>query len=91
MEPLYNYKAYSIPKVGLFKIDTNEYGQNGWIMIEERKAIIGECDEFYVERLHETQKEEWIEGELIKTNIILPLGIHKSRFIKWVVYQMTLF
>ena len=88
---LYNFKKYDIPKRGVFSITTDEY-VNGWVCREEENLIIGETDDTFVTRLLKTGHGEWVGDVVIQTKYILPVGIHKSRLIKWLAgVQLTLF
>jgi hypothetical protein len=92
MKILYNYKAYENPLYGIFSVEIvpNEYKlPEGWLCEEREFRIIGECDDSYVTRLQETTGNEW--GVEVQDKFVLPIGIHKSRFIRWVSNQLSLF
>ena len=85
MSPLYNYKAYDLPKKAVFNITTDEYKlPGGWVQKQEEYIIIGETEDDFVYELRESGHGEWAGDKVIQINYILPLGIHKSRFVKWI-------
>ena len=86
------YAGYQTPKAGIFRIDTNEYDINvGWINKEEKHLIIGETPLFYITRMQETRSGLWIGEMVIYQKFTYPLGIHKSRFVKWIPTQLSFF
>ena len=88
----YGFIEYPEPKTGVFRIDTNQYQLPiGWIQREEEHLIIGECPDSYVYILLRSKQGEWIGEVVIEREFILPIGIHKSRFVKWVPTQLTMF
>lgn len=92
MEILYNYKPYDLPKTGEFWTETNEYRlPGGWVKKLETLTIIGEDDTAFVYRLKETGHGEWIDGQVVQLQYILPIGIHKSRLHRWLDTQLSLF
>jgi hypothetical protein len=92
MEILYNFIKYNYPKIGIFELETNVYKPPiGWLQKQEEKLIIGEADEMYVYRLQESGHGEWIEDKVVQKTYIMPLGIHKSRLVKWKNSQLSLF
>jgi len=92
MQILYNYKPYAQPKPAIYNHDTNVYKlPDGWLMDQREATIIGETDDCYITRLQPSEHGEWINGEVVKFEYILPIGIHKSRFVRWVELQGRLF
>jgi len=91
MNVLYNYREYENPRKAIFMIDTNEYGPHGWINQEEEHTIIGECDDSYTTKLVPSGHGEWVGDTVIQLTYILPIGIHKSRFVRWIDTQLNLF
>jgi hypothetical protein len=92
MESLYNFKKYKTPRFGIFYIDTNTYkAPMGWIQEETKYKIVGETDDCYVYRLQASGYGEWVGDVVIQKQFILPIGIHKSRFIRWTSGQLSLF
>jgi len=91
MEVLYNYTAFEFPKMGIFSIDSGEWGEDGWINVEEERMIIGETDLNYIEKLSPSSTPEWVGDEVIERKYILPLGPHKSRLVSWVDTQLSIF
>jgi hypothetical protein len=83
METLNNFKKYSTPKLGIFNIDTNQY-KNGWVCEEQKHLIIGEDDYCFVTRLIKGGHGEWVGDVVIERKYILPIGIHKSRLVRWI-------
>lgn len=73
-------------------IDTGEYELGvGWKQKEEEFLIIGETPSYYIERMQETRNGLWIGDLVIYLKFSYPLGVHKSRFVKWIPTQLTLF
>lgn len=93
MEILYNFKAYPAPKKALFKVDTNKYIlPEGWIQKEELYTIIGETDDSYVYKLYKSEHGERNEKDkVVIKKYIMPLGVHKSRLVRWTEGQLLLF
>ncbi len=92
METLCNFQSYPYPKKGLFNITTDEYKfPDGWVLKREIEIIIGETDDTYVNKLIESEHGEWVGNTVVKHKYILPIGIHKSRFIEWQESQLSLF
>ena len=92
MKTLYNFIKYDTPKVGVFTKETGEYKSPfGWVQTEEKISIIGETDTTYCYRLLETGHGEWVGEKVIHRKYILPIGVHKSRLIKWLPVQLSLF
>lgn len=85
------FRAYESPKFGIFSITTDKYGSDGWICKHEKYKIIGEYNETYVTRLVKSVQGEWIDDKVVKRTYILPIGIHKSRLIKWTSGQLSIF
>jgi hypothetical protein len=82
---LYNYKPFPKYKFGLFNIHTDVYKlPGGWVQKQEEYLIIGEDDTAYITKLQESTQGEWIGDKIVESTFILPLGIHKSRLIKWI-------
>jgi hypothetical protein len=92
MEILYNYKAYDTPKKGVFNVETGEYKLPiGWLQKEVECIIIGETDLHYVEELLPSSHGEWVGDVVVEHKYILPIGLHKSRLVKWIDSQLCLF
>lgn len=90
-EILYNYKQYSTPLIGIFNIDTNVYGDTGWIYKHQQHLIIGETDDCYIHTLKYSEISFWEDDKRWTEKSILPLGIHKTKFVKWISQQLDLF
>jgi len=91
---LYNYIPYATPRSGIFSCE-KENGSytiaNGWEKEEVECLIIGEDNTSYIYQLKETGHGEWVGNQVIEQRYILPIGIHKSRLLKWTDNQLTLF
>ena len=92
MDTLYNFKRYAFPKFGLFNIDTNQYRYpEGWVQKKSEYKIIGETDDCFVYKLIESGHGEWLGDNVIELKYILPIGIHKTRLVRWKEGQLTIF
>ena len=90
-EPYYSFKRYEKPKTGIFKINTDEFNpQRGWVYNEEKHQIIGEDRILYITGVLNTEKTEWIDDCMITRQIVIPLGINKTRLLTWGSYQLEL-
>lgn len=90
MEILYNYQPYQIPKQGVFNVSF-EYGHNengvlDMIQKSETAQIIGETDDQYINELKPCSN---IFGGV--PDSLLPLGFHKTRLLRWLPVQTSLF
>lgn len=90
---MYNFKKYSKPKKGIFRVlkTDGNYLDNGWETELLQYTIIGEDSTAYVYKLKESTQGKWVGNKVIKKTYILPIGLHKSNFIKWNTNQLTLF
>lgn len=80
MDIIHDYKAYSSPRHGEFRITTNNYKlPEGWGTKLEKFQIIGEDDDCYIYELRQIS-----EG-------VLPMGVHKTRLHRWCGGQLSLF
>lgn len=89
-----NYIAYDQPKMGVFRVEHPDGLYDikiGWLRVEEKIKIIGEDENSYVYRIIETEYGEWIEGKVIKQHFLSPIGVHKSRLVRWEATQLALF
>ena len=87
LKTLYNYIAYDCPRRGIFSVmkNPNEYKMpNGWVQVEVERIIIGEDDDCYVEQLLKTERGEWVGEVVVEKKYILPIGLHKSRLVRWI-------
>ncbi len=80
---LYDYKPYAQPLKGLFTISGDTYGPYGWNIIEKIETIIGEDTTAYITHLKPTGHGEYEGDRVVQYKYVLPLGIHKSRLIRW--------
>lgn len=90
---LYDYKPYSFARRGIFCIEKEpaKYTVNGWAKVEKEYLVIGETDDTYVTRLMKSTHGEWVGDVVVKRRFTLPIGIHKTRLVKWVNGQLSLF
>lgn len=79
MNEISDYVAYEIPRLALYNAGFEYDSKLNWVDIEKQTLVLGEDSHFYVE---EIKPSEW--GDL-------HLGFHKSRLIKWMPVQITLF
>lgn len=79
MKILYNYKPFDQPRIGLFH--TEDETNN----IKEFK-IIGKYDTGYA-----TQLKPYSDKLGSDPTMLLPIGLHKSRLIRWKTNQLELF
>lgn len=87
----YDFVQYPIPKVGLFRLETDKWqSPGGWVRKEEKCTIIGETEHHYVYKIVESEQGEWVGKKVIKHTYLLPMGIHKTRLIRW-FGQLSLF
>jgi len=87
MPILYDFVKYDSPRKGLFRVEKHNGAytlEGGWEFEEKELIIIGEIDINYVEKLVPYNEN--------KNKIcLLPIGVHKSRLIKWCNIQLTIF
>lgn len=82
---------YRQAKTGVFLVETNKYDiKVGWIRKEEEYSIIGENDEIYITRFLNSGYEVWEGTGKQQVNYTLPIGIHKTRFVRWKNIQLHL-
>jgi len=84
---LYDFAKYDSPRKGLFRVEkyNGEYSSEGvWEIEEKELIIIGEIDINYVEKLVTYNENK-------NKTYLLPIGVHKSRLIKWCNIQLTMF
>ncbi|MEO8933129.1 MAG: hypothetical protein ABI295_02390 [Xanthomarina sp.] len=79
------FEKYLIPRRGLFSVSA------GHGKIEEYFDIIGENDHLYITHIDELVTPMWDDLGRYETWVSYPTGIHKSRLIKWVWFQLELF
>lgn len=91
---LYDFIKYPTPRKGLFSVEkpNGEYIlPDGWEQELEEVLIIGEDNTCFVYNLKPSELGKWVGNEVIVEKFILPIGIHKSRLVKWTPVQLTLF
>ena len=82
---------YKQHREGLFSIHSGKWGVNGWEDVEEVHAIIGETRDHYITKIIESSIPYWDEMGRYEAHSCTPIGIHKSRFIRWMDTQLSLF
>ena len=88
---LYDFVSYDTPRLAIYHHPGNIYKlPGGWIDEKKELLIIGETKDSYITELRESERGEWTDKRILY-KYILPLGFHKSRFIKWEETQLTLF
>jgi hypothetical protein len=91
---LYGFKKYPQPRKALFLVDKEDGGYSlpgGWETELEEILIIGESNNCFVHRLLETERGEWVGKKVVKTKLVLPIGVHKSRLVRWTSGQLEIF
>lgn len=84
-----NFKPYSQPKKALYNQTGYEYildpitGLFGWSQIQVEVQVIGEDDTCFITELKKYINCDTSDNDYGKTTL-LPIGFHKSRFIKWI-------
>ena len=87
MEILYNYKPYDHPKECIYYVTGEKYSlPEGWEKIKTKATVIGETELWFITRLMPTTL-----NHPPHTKVVLPIGFHKSRLIKWLPTQLSLF
>ena len=88
---LYDFKPYDSPRLASYESDIDEYEfPKGWLTKPVSVLVIGETDDSFITELSATEHGEWTD-ERILFKYVLPLGFHKSRFIKWEETQLEMF
>lgn len=88
---LYNFVPYETPRLAIYNSPGETYElPRGWIDVPKTVLIIGETKDSYITELRPSEHGEWTEKRILY-KYILPLGFHKSRFIKWEETQLKLF
>lgn len=91
---LYNFFKYDCPRIGLFSVPKKGGKYNlytGWENNIVKFQIIGEDSTSYVYELKEIEEGIWKGNKVIRKKFMLPIGIHKSRLVRWVTGQLELF
>lgn len=87
----YNFVPYDVPRLATYNHPGNEYKfPIGWIDIPKTVLVIGETKDSYITELKNADHGEWTDKKILY-KYILPMGFHKSRFLKWEDTQLTLF
>lgn len=85
---------YSEPRLGRFRVNKPE-GKYicgyGWETIEADYEVIAEDTHLYIREFRKTTMPVWQGDKVIDIEVQIELGIHKSRFIKWLPRQLPLF
>lgn len=88
---LYEYIAYEFPRLAEYRQETNVYEfPYGWITEAKQVLVIGETDTSFVTKLKHSEHGECDEKRILY-KYILPMGFHKTRFIRWFDTQLTFF
>ena len=86
-----NYIPYPSPRLGLFSVGFG-YDENlNCIDKQEEFLIIGEESFLYVEQIKKANWGVWVGDNVIPCTDTIYLGVHKTRLIKWLPTQTTLF
>lgn len=88
---MYNFKKFETARFGIFNITGDEYSSKGWVLKPTEFKIIGETDDVFVTRLVNSGLKEWEGDYVVERKYILPIGINKSRLVKWVSGQLSIF
>lgn len=91
---VHGFKMYSTPLKGIFrceKPDGKYLLPGGWEKVMKEYLIIGETKTSYVSRLIPSETGYWVGNRRWTEKYILPVGIHKSRLVRWVTAQLRLF
>lgn len=91
---LFGFKRYGTPKVGLFSVEKRNgiYSLTTGLEQEIKEySIIGEDSTSYVYRLQPTDEGRYVGNKIVRKQFILPIGIHKSRLLKWKTSQLSMF
>lgn len=91
---LYGFKRYDKPKVGLFSTEKHNGSYSltsGWEKEIKEYLIIGEDSTSYVYKLKPTEEGRFVGNKIVRKKFILPIGIHKSRLLKWRTTQLSMF
>lgn len=92
MKVLYGYKPYQNPRKGVFRISTDEYKlPEGWVTRNDEVVIIGETNDSFVQEIRDYEEGKWVGNKVVRRKYLLPIGIHKSRLVKWITGQLELF
>lgn len=84
-------QLYDTPRVGVFKLPSDEYISGSWDHDEGECKIIGETDTCFIEREVPLSYGWWFGDTVKQINTIVQIGPHKSRLVKWIDTQLTLF
>ena len=88
---IYEFIPYEFPRLAEYSFDINVYEYpKGWLTEPKQVLVIGEAKDSYTTELKSSSHGEWDEKRIL-LKYILPLGFHKSRLIRWVDTQLTLF
>jgi hypothetical protein len=82
---------YLHPRIGIFAITTDVYGEDGWVFENEAILIIGEVEIGYIYRFRETSIPYWDEYGEYEAFFTSPDWIHRTRFRGWKTTQAALF
>lgn len=89
-----DFKEFKEFKTGVFFVEKEPFeyvAPGGWKNAVEKQIIIGETKILFVTQLIKTETGRWEGKTLITEKHIVPIGIHKSRLIRWETSQLSLF
>jgi hypothetical protein len=87
-----DFIKYITPREGLFLMTTSDYKPGiGWAKHVEKKMIIGEDSTCYIERFQKFGYGEWEGDSVIQKNDLIGIGPHKTRLVRWLNSQLSLF
>lgn len=84
---------YQYPKLGVFSINkkNGKWTINGWETIDKKAIIIGEDSISYVYNIRQTCFPYSYEGLPYEVKTTIYVGYHKSRLVRWIDNQLSLF
>jgi hypothetical protein len=91
---LYGFKKYDLPRKGVFSVPKEDGGYSlpgGWEQELKEFLIIGEDNTSFVYRLQESEQGEWLGNRVVQSKVVLPIGVHKSRLVRWTSGQLEIF
>jgi len=87
----YGFEPYEIPRNGLFSVHTGIWqSSGGWENKNEAHLIIGETSDCYIYKLIPSEERRWKGSKVVRESFMLPIGLHKTRLIRWLPTQLQL-
>lgn len=88
----YIWTRYDSPRRALYIPVSDKYTiEKGWSGDPEEVTVIGEDDFMYITGTYITDAEWWKANKVPVYPVEAPLGFHKSRLVKWLPTQLSLF